>query len=306
MDERLDTRRLRYFLQVLESGSVRGAADALGLDASAVSRAIGLLEKDCRVSLLERRGRGVAPTDAGLILAEYVQRQQSERQNLLARFDSIRNVESGHIDIAMGEGFVNFVMQRSLSHFMKKYPKVVVNLDVGSTDEIVQRLMAGQAHIGFLFRPPKDQRLVSHYSNPQPILTWVLRSHPLAQLDRPLELEDLLPFPGAMLHPNFGVRQHIEAAQVSEGVRLNMSFTTSSFSAVTHFVTAGVGYALLPHLAWTAAEAEKIVPLQMSNPILREGRSHVASCRGRVLPPAAAAFLDVTVKDMKATKVLNS
>lgn len=306
MDERLDMRRLRYFLQVLESGSVRGAADALGLDASAVSRAIGLLEKDCGVPLLERRGRGIAPTDAGTVLAGYVLRQQSEKQNLLAQFDSIRNVESGHVDIAMGEGFVSFLMQRSLARFMKQHPKITLNLDVGSTDEIVQRLTAGQAHIGVLFRPPKDQRLLSHHSNPQPILTWVLRSHPLAQRNHPLELEDLLPFAGTMLHPSFGVRQHIEAAQIDEGVRLNISFTTSSFGAVTHFVTAGLGYALVPHLAWTPTEAAKVVALQMKNPLLHDSRSHVVSCQGRILPPAATKLLGHIVKDMKATTILNS
>ena len=44
MDDKLDTRRARYFMQVIDSGSVRGAAEVLGMDASAVSRAIGALD----------------------------------------------------------------------------------------------------------------------------------------------------------------------------------------------------------------------------------------------------------------------
>ena len=47
MDDKLDTKRLRYFLQVLDSGSVRGAAEVLDMDPSAVSRAVGVLEKEC-------------------------------------------------------------------------------------------------------------------------------------------------------------------------------------------------------------------------------------------------------------------
>ena len=69
MDDKLETRRLRYFMQVLESGSVRGAAEVLDMDPSAVSRAVGILETECGTRLLERRGRGVAPTDAGELLA---------------------------------------------------------------------------------------------------------------------------------------------------------------------------------------------------------------------------------------------
>ena len=58
-DDKLDPRRLRYFMQVVERGSVRGAAEALDMDASAVSRAIAQLEEDCDVELLARRGRGI-------------------------------------------------------------------------------------------------------------------------------------------------------------------------------------------------------------------------------------------------------
>ena len=71
----LDLRRLRYFMQVMENGSVRGAAESLGMDPSAVSRAIGALEADCGLALLERRGRGVVPSDAGRLLADYAQQQ---------------------------------------------------------------------------------------------------------------------------------------------------------------------------------------------------------------------------------------
>lgn len=297
--DRLDVRRLRYFLAVIDSGSVRGAANALDMDASAVSRAISLLEKDCGVPLLERRGRGVAPTDAGVLMAGHLRREHVEKQNLLAQLDSIRKVESGHVGIATGEGFVDLLMRRSLARFMREHPNITVDLDIGSTDEIAERVIGGHSHIGVLFRPPKDKRLRSHYSNPQPIWAWMLRSHPLANIGRPLKLEDLQPFAGATLHRSFGVRQHIEAAEVSEGVRLNVSFTTASFDAVAHFVVAGLGYALVSHLALAPWDAAKVVGLPMKNVLLHGGRSHVVTAQGRQLPPAAAKVLRGIVRDLK-------
>ena len=86
MSAKLEPRRLHYFMEVLNSGSVRGAAGALGMDASAVSRALGLLEKEYGARLLERRGRGVAPTDAGQLLAAYLHRQQGERRRCSRRW----------------------------------------------------------------------------------------------------------------------------------------------------------------------------------------------------------------------------
>ncbi len=299
MDDKLETRRLRYFMQVLESGSVRGAAGALGMDASAVSRAVSLLESECGTSLIERRGRGVAPTDAGRLLAVYLRRQQSEKQTLLAQMDSIRKVESGHIDIMAGEGYVDWLMQKSISRFMRAHPKITIGLDIGSTDEIVQSIVEERAHIGVLFKPPQDERLRSHHSHLQPIQTLVLRSHPLAQLKRPLRLVDLLPYPGATMHRSFGVRQHIEAAEISEGIRLNVALTTASFDAAGHFVTAGLGYALVSRLAMSVTDAARVAALPMKNALLHRGRSHVISRQGRTLPPAAMELLRIIVSDMK-------
>src|SRR6516225_7847679 len=153
--DRLDVRRLRYFLAVVENGSVRGAANVLGMDASAVSRAIALLEKDCGVPLLERHGRGIAPTDAGILMTGHLRREHTEKQNLLAQLDSIRKIESGHVGIAVGEGFVDFLMRGSLTRFMRAHPNITVDLDIGSTDEIVARVVEGHSHIGVMFRPPK-------------------------------------------------------------------------------------------------------------------------------------------------------
>jgi DNA-binding transcriptional LysR family regulator len=190
-------------------------------------------------------------------------------------------------------------MQKCISGFMRAHPSITVGLDIGSTDQIVQSIVEERAHIGILFRPPKDERLHSHHSNSHPIKAWVLRSHPLARLGRPLRLADLVPYPGAAVHRSFGVRQHIEAAAISEGVRLNVSFSAASFDAISHFVSAGLGYALASHLVMTPANAAKVIALPMKNALLYRGRTHVISREGRTLPPAAAELLQTIVTDMK-------
>ena len=300
MDTKLQTRSLRYFLQVLESRSVRGAAEVLGMDASAVSRSLGRLEQECGIQLFERRGRGIVPTDAGQLLAAYLRRQQNEKQAFLSQIDNIRKVESGHIDVVTGEGYVDWLMNKSICGFMRSHPKITMSLDIGSTDEIVQSVVEERAHIGVLFNPPKDDRLRSHHSYSQPIQALVLRSHPLVKLRRPLKLEDLMPYSGAALHSSFGVRQHVQAAEISEGIRLNIAFTTASFDALGHFVIAGLGYVLVSGLALARADAAKLVKLPMNNVMLNRGRTHVISRHGRLLPPAAAELLKIIIASLKA------
>lgn len=299
-DDKLDPRRLRYFMQVVECGSVRGAAEALDMDASAVSRAIAQLEAECGANLLARHGRGIVVTEAGELLAVFARRQQSQKHLLLGQFDKIQKMALGHVDLVGGEGFVEWLTRNSLRHFMTDHPGITVDLDVASTQDIVRRIVDEDSHIGLVFRPPRDERLRLHCACPMPIVALVRESHPLVRLGRPLRLADLKPYPGATVNESFGVRQHIDAAAISEGQRLQTVFTTSSFSALGHFVAAGLGYALstglcIPSLA---DGAERILALPMENPLLSQGRVHVVTRHARVLPRAAAALLQQIIADM--------
>src|SRR3569832_2158143 len=75
MPSDFDHERLRYLRQAVKFGSIRGAAERLNVNASTVSRQIALLEKQVSTMLLERFGRGVRATEAGLLLAEYARIQ---------------------------------------------------------------------------------------------------------------------------------------------------------------------------------------------------------------------------------------
>ncbi|TWP45006.1 LysR family transcriptional regulator [Lentzea tibetensis] len=66
----LDLGRLRALHAIAAHGSVGAAAGALGYTPSAVSQQIAKLERETRTALLEKRGRGVALTDAAQLLVD--------------------------------------------------------------------------------------------------------------------------------------------------------------------------------------------------------------------------------------------
>ena len=204
------------------------------------------------MALFERRGRGLVPTDAGHMLARYVKRQQDIQDSFFSEIDSLRKAERGHIDLVLGEGFVEMMFDRVLPGYWRSHPEVTLDIDVARTSEIAQRIIDDQAYIGLVFQPPNDARLRTHYSRPEPIRAIVRDDHPLTRLRRPLLLTDLADYPGAAMQEGFGVRQHIQAAEISEQVRLRNVLTTSSFKALWQFAATGIGYALTPPIAVTA------------------------------------------------------
>jgi len=69
----LELRRLRLLRELDQRGTIAAVADALQFTPSAVSQQLALLEREAGVALLERAGRGVRLTDAGLVLVEHAE-----------------------------------------------------------------------------------------------------------------------------------------------------------------------------------------------------------------------------------------
>jgi len=65
----VDLSRLRVLRAVVATGSIRASAASLGYTPSAVSQHLAALQRETGLQLFERAGRGIQPTEAGLILA---------------------------------------------------------------------------------------------------------------------------------------------------------------------------------------------------------------------------------------------
>ena len=94
----LDLRRLQVLHAVVDTGSVTAAATRLGYTPSSVSQQLSVLERETGVSLFERHGRGIRPTEAGVLLAEHaagVLRAVSDAE------DAYEMLRSSRVDVAL-------------------------------------------------------------------------------------------------------------------------------------------------------------------------------------------------------------
>ncbi len=127
---------LRAFEAVVRIGSVKDAAEELALTHGAVSRRVTKLSQELGIPLLERRGRGIAPTQAGSELASAVRTALSDIgrtvQSLRAEAPSSKLVLSCERSIAM-----RWLIPR-LSVFEALHPTLNLHLFVGGGDEGVR------------------------------------------------------------------------------------------------------------------------------------------------------------------------
>ena len=300
----LDERCLRYLAEAVGCGSVRAAADKLNVNASAVSRQIVQMEGQLATPLIERHRRGVRATPAGSLLLDYYRRQASDREDILAKLTELKGLRRGHIDVVLGEGFVGDLMSGLLQGFWARHPDLTMTLDLAATNDVVRRVVEDEAHLGLVYNPPPEPRLRTHLAMPHPIRLLVRADHPLAarflsSSPAPVRLADLAGHRLGTMHPAYGIRQIIAAAERAEGVRLDPVLITGSIGVLKQFVASGIGVTLLP--AFCAAQeisAGSLVALPLADPGLDGVEARIVTRLGRQLSPAAGTLLQHLARGM--------
>lgn len=156
----MDARQLRYFVQIVESGSLAKASRQLFVAQPALSHHIARLEDEVGKALLVRSSRGVVPTDNGMALyqhAKFVLRQLDESV-AVARRDS--GELSGRVAIGLGPSTVCKLGIALMTHLENVLPGVMLNVIEGSSGQLEAMSRATQLDLAILFAPNAASELV--------------------------------------------------------------------------------------------------------------------------------------------------
>ena len=303
MAEQIKDGRIVFLFEAIQRGSMRGAAEALNIAPSAVSRQIALLEQELAIPLIERHTRGIKPTDAGRLLIEYFREQRSHQNDLLSHLQELRGLSRGTVRIALGEGFVTDLMAGPLKKFSRDYGDISIILDVGGTDELVRRVSEDEADIGLIFNPPPDNKIVSLAFCRQPVQAIVGPDFPLLGQTGPFGIADFLSFPLALNHSTYGMRHILQLVEQTENVVMAPSLTTNSFYILRQFVKLQLGVTFLPaFVAASELDAGELFAIPIRQPIMESAEAHLVKRAGRKLSFAANKMLNYMASGMSSLR----
>src|SRR5919201_2305215 len=143
----MDTRQLAAFCAVVEKKSFSQAAERLGVTQPAVSLQIRALEKRLGVQLLDRSGRRVEPTEAGLRLYRNAQRLLAVEEQLLEELDEDERI-AGRLELGASTGPGGSVIPVVLAELHRLHPELSVALTVDDTQGIVERVAERAIELG--------------------------------------------------------------------------------------------------------------------------------------------------------------
>jgi LysR family tcuABC transcriptional regulator len=147
----MDTRQLKYFVQIVESGSLSKASRQLFIVQPALSKQISRLEDEVGKPLLLRTVRGVTPTENGEALyhhAKFVLRQLDEAV-LVARqdYDSVQ----GRVAVGLAPSTSAMLGLPLLRRLQQKYPRILLNVAEALPAQLEEMARQSQIDVAIMF-----------------------------------------------------------------------------------------------------------------------------------------------------------
>lgn len=242
----MDMNILKYmaFIRAVEYGSFTKAAQMLNYSQSGVSRMIHDLEKEWKVTLLERSRAGVQLTSDGMKLLPYAKNLCNEYQKLQAQVDELNGLQSGFIRIGTFSSVATHWLPNIIRHFQKDYPHIDYELLLGDYTEIEEWIASGRVDCGFL-RLPTHSNFETIFLEQDKLLAVLPENHPLANCEK-------LPV-SALCNDPFMLLEKGAKAEVSEifqryNLTPNVRFITWDDYAIMSMVESGLGISILPEL----------------------------------------------------------
>jgi DNA-binding transcriptional LysR family regulator len=215
----MDTRQLAAFCAVVERKSFSQAAERLGVTQPAVSLQVRSLEKRLGRRLLDRSGRRVEPTEAGLALYRGAQRLLTLEGQLLEELEAGGDGElGGTLEVGASTGPGSTVVPVLLCEFQRANPGVAISLSISDTQSVVDRVAARELELGVVGAARRHRGVVFEPFFRDEVVLACPPDHRFA--GRTITLDELREEALIVMQEGAGVRQVIEDELRRAGTRL--------------------------------------------------------------------------------------
>jgi DNA-binding transcriptional LysR family regulator len=158
--------RLRAFVELADSGSVKAAAERLFVTESAISAAVSALSAEVGVALVSRHGRKIRLTAAGRRYVEYARRILGLHAEAVAAARGEADPEHGSIRLAAVTTAGEHLIPALLASFRAKHPHIAIDLEVASRTRVWPMLAGHEVDLVVAGRPPAHLEARVHAISP--------------------------------------------------------------------------------------------------------------------------------------------
>jgi LysR family nitrogen assimilation transcriptional regulator len=240
----MDLRQLRYFVGVVQAGSLSRAADQLHVAQSAISHHLSSLESELDRKLVTRGPKGIKLTEPGRVL--YRHAEAILRHIELAKQDAttVLNVPSGRVSIGFPAVLAGIMAYQLFTRVRDSYPQILLRVCDTNSWILREQLINGRLDMAMLFEGEPKRGLAV-----EPLLLeelFYITADPNAS---PIRVAEAVQGPILTAGFNSSSQRLAEEAFNKLGLSITSIGEIDSLSTLRRAVAAGIGNTILP---WSA------------------------------------------------------
>ncbi|WP_217239730.1 LysR family transcriptional regulator [Streptomyces sp. AC555_RSS877] len=237
---------LELLLAVARLGSLGQAARELGITQPAASSRLRSMERQLGVALVDRSPRGSRLTDTGALVTDWARRIVEAAEAFDAGAQALRDRRDSRLRVAASMTIAEYLLPGWLLALRAQRPDTAVSLLAGNSAAVAERLLSGEADLGFVEGLSVPTGLDSVVIAHDRLIVVTAPGHPWARRRRPLEASELAVTPLILREKGSGTRQVLDRAL---GGLARPLIELSSTTAVKAAAVSGAGPAVLSELA---------------------------------------------------------
>lgn len=298
---------MEAFSKVYELRSFSKAAGELFLSQPSVSAHISSLEAELDISLFDRLGRTVLPTQAADVLYDNARDIFSLMSKAKAEIDILKERVSGKLHIGGSTIPANYLLPGLLTSFRHKFQNITINLDVGDTDQIIEKVGNGTLSLGIVGAEVTRGDLTCEKFISDDLVIIAPQS---MDVDGPpvRGAEMISEWPWIVREKGSGTRKAFEAGleKLGLGIKdLNVAIQVENTGVVLECVKLGMGVSVTSLLAASSHIERNEVKVVESPAIPMHRDFYLIQHKGRYVLPVVRGFIE-HIKAQAVTSVATS
>lgn len=243
----MDLLQLKYFAQIVESGSLSKASRCLYVAQPALSQRLAKLEAEVGRPLLIRSARGVAPTESGKALYEHARFVLRQIDQALSIARQVSNEVQGMVTVGLPATTVLAIGLPLMRAIKKKYPGILLNVVEGMSGHLAQMMRVGQLDLAILFNSDVSSNLDAVPLLEEELFVLFPESSIYVPLGRTtIATAEVAPLPLILPTGTHGLRRRVMAEFERRSIRPNIVAEIDSLSLLMSCVTDGIGATIKP------------------------------------------------------------
>lgn len=291
----MDMRQLRYFIGIVEHGSLTRAAEALRVAQPALSLHLKRLEEEIGCPLVHRTARGVTPTESGHRLALRAALLVEQMAGLRDEIRGLEAAPSGPAVIGIPTSLGPMLTVPLVMDVRHRFPSIRLRVVEGLSGHMLEWVSSGEVDMALVFGSEPPPGLATRFVARErlglvaPKGAEVVAGRDSAELATVLDLPLILP---GLPH---GVRAEVERAAMAAGRGANVVMEIDALDQIKALVAAGAGYTVLSErYARVGQEAKGLHCIPIVSPEIERVIS-LAHASARPLSIAAKAVYTIAL-----------